>query len=236
MNATARFALISFILTLVAIAALVALSQFLTVGNLGFDSQAITFYSIAFAVGIILWALIQMIARSTIENARRAGLAEGRESSSPSELSRPAPVPKPEPAKPAPPPVDTGALVETGAVQMLSILQRKGRLIDFLQEDIAPYDDAQVGAAVRSIHQGCKDALAEAVKLQPVLEDDEGSNVTIKAGFDAASIRLSGNVSGDPPFTGALRHRGWQVQSFSLPQKTGGGGEKVIAAAEVEVA
>lgn len=235
MNVTARFALISFVLTLVAIATLVALSQFLTVGSLGFDSQAITFYSVAFAVGIILWALIQMVARGAIANARSAGLAEGRESASASESPKPAPIPKPEPAKPSPP-VDTNAFIETGAAQMLAILQRKGRLIDFLQEDISPYEDAQVGAAVRSIHQGCKDALAEAVNLQPIFDDAEGSNVTVKAGFDAASIRLSGNVSGDPPFAGALRHRGWQVESFSLPQKTGGGGETVIAAAEVEVA
>src|SRR5207253_6846543 len=35
------------------------------------------------------------------------------------------------------------------AVQLLAILQREGRLLDFLQEDVDGYADAQIGAAVR---------------------------------------------------------------------------------------
>lgn len=124
---------------------------------------------------------------------------------------------------------------EASAVQILSILQRKGRLIDFLQEDISAFGDAQIGAAVRTIHEGCKDALAEYVTLEPVMADAEGSSVTVEQGFDARAIRLSGNVTGAPPFTGTLRHRGWRVAKIDLPERLTADESQVVAAAEVEI-
>lgn len=146
-------------------------------------------------------------------------------------LAAPAPTPAPVP-KPAalPPPSDAPAL------QMLSILQRKGRLIDFLQEDLSLYDDAQIGAAVRPIHEGCKEALSEYVTLEPIFTEAEGSPVTLEAGFDAHAVRLTGNIAGDPPFKGALRHRGWRVARIDLPERVGDQHkEKILAAAEVEL-
>lgn len=104
------------------------------------------------------------------------------------------------------------------AVQMLAILQREGRLVDFLKEDLTPYTDDQIGAAVRSIHQGCHAALAEHLDLEPILSDVEGAEVTVPPGFDPQAIRLTGNVSGDPPFKGTLRHHGWRVLRVDLPQ------------------
>jgi hypothetical protein len=122
------------------------------------------------------------------------------------------------------------------AIQMLAILQRQGRLIDFLQEDLSLYADAQIGAAVRNIHAGCKQALEEHVELKPVFEESEGSAVTVPPGFDAAATRLTGNVVGDPPFQGHLRHRGWRVVHVELPQLTGLQGQDwILAPAEVEV-
>lgn len=122
------------------------------------------------------------------------------------------------------------------AVQILSILQRQGRFIDFLHEDLSPYDDAQIGAAVRSIHESCKKALDEYVELEAVRQEEEGSEVTIYAGFDASEIRLTGEVSGEPPFRGVLRHRGWRVKKIRLPRITAHvANEKIIAPAEVEV-
>jgi hypothetical protein len=122
------------------------------------------------------------------------------------------------------------------AIQMLAILQRQGRLIDFLQEDLSPYEDAQIGAAVRNIHAGCKQALEEHVQLKPVYAEDEGSEVTVPPGFDAVATRLTGNVVGDPPFHGWLRHRGWRVVTVELPQFTVGQGKDwILAPAEVEV-
>ena len=120
---------------------------------------------------------------------------------------------------------------------MLAILQREGRLVDFLQEDLRPYTDDQIGAAVRSIHQGCQAALLEHVDLKPILEDAEGAEVTVPPDFDPKAIRLTGNVSGDPPFRGTLRHHGWRVVRLDLPQVTAPQELGwILAPAEVEIA
>ncbi len=122
------------------------------------------------------------------------------------------------------------------AVQILSILQREGRLIDFLQEDLGAYEDSQIGAAVRNIHQGCKEALTEHVELKPIYEEAEGVAVTVPPGFDSSAVRLTGNVTGNPPFKGVLRHRGWRIARIELPKITAGRKEDLIVApAEVEV-
>ena len=117
---------------------------------------------------------------------------------------------------------------------MLAILQRKGRLIDFLQEDLRAYGDADIGAAVRSIHEGCKDALAETVTLEPIMTDGEGNAVTLNDGFDTQAIRLTGNVSGTTPFKGTLAHKGWRVKSIDLPEIMQAQ-QHIVAPAEVEV-
>ena len=125
---------------------------------------------------------------------------------------------------------------EAGAVQLLAILQRQGRLLDFLREDLQMYDDAQIGAAVRSIHAGCRQALDEHVRVEPIFNELEGNTVSVQPGFDPRSIRLTGNVVGEPPFRGELRHRGWRVVSIDLPQQVDGRAtEQIVAAAEVEV-
>ncbi|MFP5213006.1 MAG: DUF2760 domain-containing protein, partial [Acidobacteriota bacterium] len=117
-----------------------------------------------------------------------------------------------------------------------SVLQREGRLIDFLQEDLGLYEDAQIGAAVRGIHQGCRDALKEYVDLKPILEEGEGEEVTVLANFDSKSIRLTGNVAGEPPFKGILRHRGWKIVRLELPKPTAEQQKDwVLAPAEVEI-
>ncbi|MEW6439539.1 MAG: DUF2760 domain-containing protein [bacterium] len=122
------------------------------------------------------------------------------------------------------------------AVQILSILQRKGRFIDFLQEDLGPYDDSQIGAAVRSIHQGCKEALTEHLTLRPVVEGEEGAEVNVPPGFNPEAIQLIGDVRGSPPFKGVLRHRGWRVERLELPRRTSGDREEnILAPAEVEI-
>jgi hypothetical protein len=122
-----------------------------------------------------------------------------------------------------------------GAVQLLSILQREGRLLDFLQEEIDAYPDAQIGAAVRDIHRGCKKALAEHVPLEPVLREAENATVRVDEGFDPARIRLTGNVMGEPPYTGTLKHHGWRTKTVNLPVLTGTADPLVVAPAEVEL-
>ncbi len=121
------------------------------------------------------------------------------------------------------------------AVQMLALLQRDGRLIDFLEEDVTPYPDAQLGAAVRSIHSACRQVLERYVKLEPVLASEEDQPVTVPVAFDPAAIKLIGNVAGPPPLQGVLRHRGWRVKEASLPSLPQGTGRSIIAPAEVEI-
>jgi Domain of unknown function (DUF2760) len=121
------------------------------------------------------------------------------------------------------------------AVQMLALLQRDGRLIDFLAENISPYPDAQLGAAVRTIHEACRKVLEQYVKLEPILNSEEDQPVTVQGGLDPATIKLLGNVTGEPPIRGVLRHRGWRVKEVNLPPLPQGSGRMVIAPAEVEL-
>ncbi len=121
------------------------------------------------------------------------------------------------------------------AVQTLALLQRDGRLIDFLSEDIAPYPDAQLGAAVRSVHESCRQALGRYFTLEPILASEEDQPVTVQADFDPALIKLIGNVTGEPPLRGLLRHRGWRVKEANLPSLPLSPGRMVVAPAEIEV-
>lgn len=108
-------------------------------------------------------------------------------------------------------------------LDVLAALQREGRLIDFCEEDLAGFSDAQVGAAARTVHDGCRKALRSLVTLAPVRGETEGAPVEVPPGFDPRALRLVGNVVGNPPFRGVLRHHGWRA------------GETVIAPAEVEL-
>ncbi len=123
----------------------------------------------------------------------------------------------------------------TGALLLLGMLQREGRFIDFVQQDVTDFPDAQVGAAARVVHEGCRRVLADHLTVEAVRAEDEGGNVTLAAGFDAAAIKLTGNVQGEPPFRGVVRHRGWRAVRLKLPQAVGQGGPEVLAPAEVEL-
>jgi hypothetical protein len=130
--------------------------------------------------------------------------------------------------KPAPESLDR-------AVQVLTLFQRDGRLVDFLTEDVSPYPDSQLGAAVRSIHASCRQVLDRYLKLEPVLSSEEDQPVTVPVGFDPAAIKLVGNVAGEPPLRGLLRHRGWRVTEINLPSLPQGSGRAIVAPAEVEI-
>jgi hypothetical protein len=139
-----------------------------------------------------------------------------------------APPPAPAPAPPS--------KRSTESLRLLGLLQREGRLVDFLMEDIQPYQDAQVGAAVREIHRNCRKVLNEQLTIEPVRPEAEGDRVTVPAGFDPSAVRLLGNVTGQPPFTGTLHHRGWRVRDWKLPAPAEGQDERVLMPAEVELA
>jgi hypothetical protein len=138
----------------------------------------------------------------------------------------PAGAPAPVPAVPA----------GDEALTMLALLQQAGRFVDFVEEDLAPYSDAQIGAAVRSIHSGCRTVLRERLEISPILAGEEGAPVTIDAGFDPAAVRITGNVRGEPPYRGVLRHAGWRSTRPRLPERVAGRDPSILAPAEVEVA
>lgn len=145
------------------------------------------------------------------------------------------PAPAPEPKEPK---VEAPKLREAptdSALQLLGLLQREGRLIDFLQEEVAGFSDAEIGAAARVVHESTKKALFEHVELERVRTEAEGSRVTIEKGFSAAEIRLVGNVVGEAPFTGTLTHAGWRVRRIELPKLAEGHDVRVLAPAEVEL-
>ena len=121
-------------------------------------------------------------------------------------------------------------------LRVLAILQRDGRLIDFLEEDIDSYTDPQIGAAVRDIHRGCRKALHEYLAIEPVMIGAEEDRVTVAADFDPAAIRLIGNVQGSPPFQGILKHHGWRARAVQLPAlPVSRDDTSVLSPAEVEV-
>lgn len=121
------------------------------------------------------------------------------------------------------------------AMQLLSILQREGRLVDFLRQDIVGFDDADVGAAARVVHQGCSRVLENTVKLEAIRAEAEGSHLTLEVGFDPKRHRLVGNVQGQPPYRGILRHRGWRVIDVNLEEPLASADLTVVAPAEVEL-
>lgn len=122
------------------------------------------------------------------------------------------------------------------AVQLLALLQRDGRLVDFLMEDVAAYSDAQVGAAVRAVHTGCRQVLERYLQLEAVLGGSEDDPITLEGAVDPASVKLVGRVTGRAPFRGVLRHRGWRLHQANLPPLPDGAGRGVVAPAEVEIA
>ncbi len=215
------------LVVLIGNAILLAVLYFLVAGAIQAAGQTLLFFGVGGLGTLLLAFVVYSLANRSVEPLetppapRTAATAE-----------RVKPVAAPERARP----VELARTAEAGAVQMLAILQRQGRLIDFLQEDLSMYDDAQIGAAVRTIHDGSRKALAEHVKLEPVFQEAEGSSVTVQAGFDSHAVRLAGDIVGEPPFRGALRHRGWRVARIDLPAQAFGQDKgMVVAAAEIEV-
>ena len=119
---------------------------------------------------------------------------------------------------------------------LLGTLQREGRLLDFLQQEVAGFSDEQVGAAARVVHAGCGKVLRQYFGLEPAAKEAEGAQITVPKGFDPQRIRLTGNVAGQPPFRGTLRHHGWIVREIRMPAVSPSLDHRVVAPAEVEIA
>jgi hypothetical protein len=135
-----------------------------------------------------------------------------------------------EPAADKPPEPDPAS-----ALVLLGLLQRHGRFVDFVEQDIADFDDSDVGVAARVVHEGCRKALRSNLQLEPIRLEVEESQVEVAAGFDPSEIKLTGKVTGSAPYRGVLRHQGWRASDLSLPRPLPGHDPAVVAPAEVEL-
>jgi len=139
---------------------------------------------------------------------------------------------RPEPERPK---ISAAQHHRDGALALLALLQREGRLVDFLREPLDTFSDADIGAAARDVHRGCRKVLDQHLSLEPVMPGAEEAKVAVPKGFDPAEIRLIGEAKGEPPFRGTLRHHGWRVVDAKLPTLADGVDRTVIAPAEVEL-
>jgi len=147
-----------------------------------------------------------------------------------------APAPAPAPVHvPAPAPVILKEATPDAALQLLALLQREARLIDFTQENLGSHADADIGAAARVVHEGCAKVMREYFTIEAVRQEPEGSRIVLNEGFDSASVRLTGNVVGSAPFKGTLSHRGWRASSVRLPKLSEQHDAAILAPAEVEL-
>jgi len=193
--------------------------------------QPETYYAIAGAVGIcaILFFVYRYLqvggdfarARQANEVAQRY-LSDAKFKDAVTKALTPPPPPPP--PKPSPEPI-----------LLLALMQREGRLVDFLLEDVDGADNETLGAGVRTIHKACQKILKEHLDLEPILKGEERSIVEVPAGFDPSAIRLTGNVTGQPPFKGTLEHHGWRVTKIKLAKPPEGQDAFVVAPAEVEL-
>lgn len=142
------------------------------------------------------------------------------------------PIPSPVPIRP---PAPSANQAEAEIVAFFALLQEKGRLVDFLMDDITSYEDAEVGAAARVIHQGCRQVLQEYFKISAISDAQEGAQITVPAGYAVDQYRIVGKLTGGPPFTGTLLHKGWKTESVKLPRIVRAERLPSIAPAEVEL-
>jgi hypothetical protein len=159
----------------------------------------------------------------------------------PEEALPPPPPALPPPAPVAPPvaalvpPGDTPGGRAEGALLLLGLLQREGRLVDFLRESLDRHPDAAIGAAVRDVHRGCRKVLDDHVRLEPVMPGQEEGPVVVPRGFDPTEVRIIGMAAGEPPFRGVLVHHGWRAIDVKLPTLADGLDRRVVAPAEVRL-
>lgn len=182
-------------------------------------------------------------ARLLPEEARPKALGPGAGSGASDKTPEPAQKPTPKAAKPEPAPekpvekpkVSAAQHHKEGALALLALLQREGRLVDFLRESIDDAPDDAIGAAVREVHRGCRKVFEQYLSIEPVMPGEEGAKAAVPKGFDPAEIRLIGEAKGEPPYKGTLRHHGWRVVDAKLPTLADGVDRTVLAPAEVEL-
>jgi hypothetical protein len=177
-----------------------------------------------------LWLALRAFFRilfnqTSAEQARRL-LLEGPPAEQPQTKAEPAKPATPAPVKPQ----------RSDALTLLAALQREARLVDFLKEPLDGFSDAEVGAVARNVHRDCGKVVERWFGVAPILNQEDGAPVELPAGFDAGRYRLTGQVSGEPPYRGRLVHHGWEATRCETPTWTGSAdAARVIAPVEVEI-
>lgn len=182
------------------------------------------------ALIVVKWVVLLTIAQCSLARvgvALRAFMSALASADTANKLDAVLNPPPPEPAKPL--------RLSGEPVRLLAMLQREGRLLDFLLEDISGASDQQIGAGVRDIHHKSRKVLQEHLTLEAILPGQEETPIEVPRGFDPSAIRVTGNVTGEPPFKGTLKHHGWRVKSYKLPKPPEGQDDLVVAPAEVEM-
>jgi hypothetical protein len=177
------------------------------------------FAIVAFLAGLLLWLLLRVTVKSAV--------TADQPQASTAKKSPPAPDPKKD--------AEHQHRNQRLFLHLLAVLQREGRLVDFFQEDLEMYEDEQIGTAVRTIHGNCKKILSKSLSMQPVISGAEGDAVTVETGFDPDAIKLTGRVTGTPPFKGTIRHKGWRADELEMPSLSVIKDPTIICPAEVEI-
>ena len=199
------------------------------------DSNPSIFGRISLAVGTFFRILGDGRFAAEVSRLREDNTAGSAAGAPAAGATTPAPTPAAAPVAARAPAPTLKQASPDAALQLLGLLQRDARFIDFIEEDIRNYSDADIGAAARLVHEGCRATLREHFTIRPVRDEAEGSRVTLPDGFDASLVRLTGNVVGRAPFSGSISHRGWRVDEVRLPKLADSHNAKVIAPAEVEL-
>ena len=212
-------------------------SDFLTrldLENITFDPAAIpsTIDGVHLGLGVLalLFLLVAIFRKGGGTKAATANSTDAETTDHDTAVAEPEAKPEPAPAPPALKTSDPDA-----AFQVLSLLQQEARFIDFLNEDLSGFSDAEIGAVARVVHEGGKKTLNQYFKVDPIRVEQEESRITLDTGFNSEQNRVTGNVVGEPPFTGTLVHRGWQVTEANLPKLADGHDARILAPAEVEL-
>jgi hypothetical protein len=187
------------------------------------DTYAVYLVSIFAAVsilcGIVLWLLLKGVAKGVLSRTVVPKTSAKQSGAAPAEKRD-----------------DRQALRNQRLfLHLLGVLQREGRFVDFLQEEIEMYEDDQIGAAVRNIHSSCRKVINKNLPIRPIAEGSEGEQITVEKGFDPDAIKLTGRVTGEPPFKGIIRHKGWRAQKLELPDLSAIKDPTIISPAEVEI-
>ncbi|HEY0466470.1 MAG TPA: DUF2760 domain-containing protein [Polyangiaceae bacterium] len=148
----------------------------------------------------------------------------------PAESQQPAALPSEPPEAPR---KQAAPVSANAALQLLTLLQREGRFVDFVQQDLTSFGDADIGAAARVVHEGCRRAIRAHARVVSVRNEAEGSALTLERASE--DVKLVGNVAGSAPFRGVLRHRGWRVEELTLPTVVGAHDPTLVAPAELEL-